>query len=78
MMASALGWLATALSTISYFTKQSATLRKVQATAACVWMIYGIAIGAVPVIAANIIVGFAALYSLLRRVEAQPGREPLA
>jgi hypothetical protein len=30
------------------------------------------------VIAANIIVGFAALYSLLRRVEAQPGREPLA
>ncbi len=66
MTVSALGWVATAVFASSYFYRDAATLKKIQAAAACLWIVYGIAIGAVPVVVANLIVAGAALYSSLR------------
>ena len=61
------GWLATAVFAVSYFVPGISALRKIQAAAACLWIVYGIRIGAMPVIAANVIVAGAALYSSFRR-----------
>jgi hypothetical protein len=58
-----IGWLATAVFASSYFFRQPLTLRRIQAGAAFLWVIYGAAIGAVPVVVANLIVAGAALYS---------------
>lgn len=66
MTVSMLGWVATAVFASSYFYSQAATLKKIQAAAACLWIVYGITIGAVPVVVANLIVAGAALYSSLR------------
>jgi len=66
MTVSMLGWVATAVFASSYFHSDAATLKKIQAVAACVWLVYGIAIGALPVVVANLIVAGAALYSSLR------------
>lgn len=63
-----IGWLATAVFVCSYFAKSAARLRLIQAAAALLWMLYGIAIGALPVIVANVIVAVAAGYSGLRRL----------
>jgi hypothetical protein len=67
MAVSALGWVATAMFGSSYLFRQSATLRKIQACAAGLWIIYGVAVGAAPVVVANLIVAGAALYSSFRR-----------
>jgi hypothetical protein len=67
-----IGWVATAAFAISYFFRRPATLRKIQAFAACLWIMYGVAIGALPVIVANVIVAGAALYSSLRRAGSTP------
>ena len=61
-----LGWTATAVFTVSYFFKDAAKLRWIQAVAALLWLSYGIAIHALPVIIANIIVAVAAAYSSLK------------
>ena len=45
--------------------------RSIQATAACVWVMYGLMIGATRVIAANVIVAGAVLYSLFFRKTSQ-------
>lgn len=66
MMTDALGWVATALFGVSYLTKQPSHLRLVQAAAASLWIVYGVLIGAAPVIVANVIVAGLALLSLLR------------
>ena len=58
-----IGWLATAVFASSYFVRRSLTLRRIQAGAALLWVMYGIAIDAVPVVVANLIVAAAALYS---------------
>jgi hypothetical protein len=58
-----IGWVATAIFSASYFFRQPKALRLIQAAAACVWMVYGLAIGAVPVVVANTIVAVAAVYS---------------
>ena len=56
-----LGWFATAVFCISYFSA-AATLRRWQAAAASLWVAYGAAIHSLPVIAANVLVaGFALL-----------------
>jgi len=47
----------------SYFFRQAATLRKIQAGAALLWVGYGFLIGAMPVVVANVIVAAAAVYS---------------
>ncbi len=61
-----MGWLATAIFTSSYFCKRQVTLRSVQAVASLVWMIYGILIGALPLIVANIVVAVVAACSAWR------------
>ncbi len=58
-----MGWLATVLFAGSYFCKDPIRLRLLQAVAAVVWIAYGLAIGAVPVVVANAIVASLALYS---------------
>jgi len=67
-----IGWVATAVFAISYFFRRPATLRKIQAFAACLWIMYGIAIGALPVIVANVIVAGSALYSSFRSAGSTP------
>lgn len=61
-----IGWLATAVFAASYVAKSSRVLRRVQALAACLWIGYGIALGAAPVVAANVIVAVMAVLSSLR------------
>ncbi len=61
-----LGWLATAVFVMSYFSKQSTTLRRVQGLAACLWAVYGILIHALPVVMANVIVAGVAIASSSR------------
>jgi len=58
-----IGWLATAVFASSYFFRRPLTLRRIQAGAALLWVMYGIAIDAAPVVVANLIVAGAALYS---------------
>jgi hypothetical protein len=65
-MLDAIGWIATAVFSASYFVRQDA-LRRFQAAAAVLWIAYGVAIHAVPVVAANVLVAGAALYSLRRQ-----------
>jgi hypothetical protein len=75
MTISLLGWVATAVFATSYLSRKTETLARIQAAAACLWILYGIAIGAVPVIVANVIVAGAALYSSCRRSRAESNRE---
>jgi len=58
-----LGWLATALFAGSYFCKTSSAMRRLQASAAFLWVGYGIWMNALPIIVANMIVAALALYS---------------
>lgn len=66
-MPEAIGWAATAIFSASYFFRRPAALRWVQAAAACLWIAYGLAAGAAPVVVANVIVAVAALYSVWAR-----------
>jgi len=66
MNLSMIGWVATAVFASSYLFGEAATLRRIQAVAACLWIIYGVAIGAVPVIVANVIVAGAAFATTMR------------
>jgi len=63
MSVTIIGWLATAVFASSYFFRRPLTLRRIQAGAALLWVMYGIAIDAVPVVVANLVVAGAALYS---------------
>lgn len=72
-MFDSVGWVATVVVAVSYFTRSSAALRRVQAFGACLWALYGVLIHSWPVIVANIIVIVAALGSILRPV---PGATP--
>ncbi len=58
-----IGWVATAVFASSYLFKRPATLRRVQALAAVLWVVYGVFIGAAPVIVANLVVAGAAVIS---------------
>jgi hypothetical protein len=60
-----MGWAATALSVGSYFFREPMMLRRVQAGASCVWIIYGLFIGSVPLVACKVAVAGAALFSSL-------------
>ncbi len=63
MSLAVIGWLATAIFASSYLFRQPLILRRIQAAAALLWVIYGVAIHAMPVVVANLIVAGAALYS---------------
>jgi hypothetical protein len=62
-----IGWLATAVFLASYSQKDQARLRRVQAMAALLWVAYGAILHAVPIVVANLLVAFAAVYSSLGR-----------
>jgi hypothetical protein len=61
-----MGWIATAVFASSYFFKQPMALRKVQAGAALLWVVYGLIIHALPVVVANLVVATVAVYSSRR------------
>ena len=56
MWLNVIGWTATAVFSSSYFFKEAATLRRIQAAAASLWVLYGVAIHSAPVVVANLIV----------------------
>jgi Bacterial inner membrane protein len=62
-----IGWVATAVFAGSYFCKQPAALRRLQALAALMWICYGLIIEAAPVVAANSVVAVLAFYSSRRQ-----------
>jgi hypothetical protein len=57
------GWMATAVFVGSYRFRDQRTLRWVQAAAAVLWVVYGLARGAMPVVIANLLVAGMAVYS---------------
>ena len=65
-----IGWIATAVFLVSYFTKTRVGLRRVQGVAAGLWALYGVMIHSLPVIAANILVAGVAVVSSFRRPSA--------
>ncbi len=66
MWLNVIGWTATAVFSTSYFFKEPSTLRKIQAAAASLWVLYGVLIHSAPVIVANVIVGVAAAYTSIQ------------
>jgi hypothetical protein len=67
------GWIATAVFAVSYVCRRPAALRRVQALAATLWIVYGITIKAPPVIVANLVVaGIAIISSFQRHGQRQP------
>ena len=67
LTADAIGWAATAVFTASYFAKHHDTLRRVQMGGAAIWLAYGVATRALPVITANVLVLAAAAWAEHRR-----------
>ena len=63
LLLSGIGWVATAVFASSYLCKRQVTLRRIQAGAAVLWVVYGVLIHAFPVVVANLIVASVALYS---------------
>jgi hypothetical protein len=63
-----IGWTATTAFSSSYFFKEAATLRRIQAAAASLWVLYGVAIHSAPVVVANLIVDIAAIYTSVRLI----------
>ena len=51
-----MGWAATAVFVSSYFFERAEVLRGVQMVGAIMWIVYGVLIGALPVVAANALV----------------------
>ncbi len=62
-----IGWVATAVFAVSYLYKDQTALRRIQAAAAVLWLVYGALIGAMPVVVANLIVAGVALWSSFPR-----------
>ncbi|MBV9656504.1 MAG: hypothetical protein JO295_00180 [Verrucomicrobia bacterium] len=60
-MTASIGWVATAAFAASYLCKNPGALRRVQALAACLWILYGCVVGALPVVVANLIVAVMAV-----------------
>jgi hypothetical protein len=61
-----IGWVATAAFTSSYLTRNPVRIRMIQAAAACLWLGYGMVIGAMPVVVANLLVMAAAVATIWR------------
>jgi hypothetical protein len=66
MMFEWVGWTATAVFTASYFCKSANSLRRVQICGALLWVAYGLASHARPVVAANVLVLTAAAFTIWR------------
>ena len=63
----ALGWTATAVFVGSYFFSRPSLLRAAQMAGSVLWIIYGMLIGASPVIVANMLVFSAEAWTMIRR-----------
>ena len=61
-----MGWAATAVFVSSYFFERAEVLRAVQMAGAILWIVYGVLLEALPVIAANILVFSAAAWATVR------------
>lgn len=61
-----LGWAATAVFVSSYFFARAEWLKRVQMVGALMWMLYGLLIGALPVVVANLLVFGAAAWTAAR------------
>jgi len=61
-----LGWCATAVFVGSYFCVRPSLLRRVQMFGAALWVLYGVLIGASPVVVANVLVFSAAAWTMFR------------
>lgn len=61
-----LGWCATAVFVASYFATKPEVMRRVQMAGALLWVAYGVALPAMPVIAANLLVVSAAAWTARR------------
>jgi Bacterial inner membrane protein len=70
-MIESVGWIATAVFAVSYFCRRPDAMRRVQALAAALWIVYGVAIKAPPVIVANLVVAALAIISSFRRRDSQ-------
>jgi hypothetical protein len=66
-----IGWIATTVFAASYLFKEPLLLRRVQAGAALLWVIYGVIIHAFPVVVANVVVAGMAVYSSLPAARAR-------
>ncbi len=72
-----LGWLAMVAFAASYLCKNAVTLRRAQAGAAVVWIIYGLASGTAPVVVSNAVVAFMAVaYPAIKQRLEQPSVKP--
>lgn len=71
-MTDTLGWIATAIFVGSYFFTRPALLRATQMAGAALWIVYGVLIGAIPVVVANGLVFAAAAWTLVRARQAAP------
>lgn len=60
------GWVATALFAVSYFVRREYDLLRLQTLSACLWITYGLAIGAMPVVTANVVVAGGASFKAFR------------
>jgi len=67
MTMSLFAWAATAVFAGWYFFRLAGTLKNFQEVAACLWVICGVDIGAVPLVVASIVGGAAAVSSTFRR-----------
>lgn len=65
-----LGWGATAVFVASYFFHRPVLLRSLQMIGALMWVGYGLAIGALPVVVANGLVFAAAAWTAMRVIRA--------
>jgi hypothetical protein len=63
----AIGWVATAVFSASYFVRRPRTMLAVQVAAALLWIGYGALTAAAPVVVANVIVAGSAAFALRRR-----------
>lgn len=62
-MINRIGWVATAVFAVSYFCRQPAAMRRIQASRPCCGIGYGVIIKAPPVIVANVVVAAMAIIS---------------
>jgi hypothetical protein len=83
LLADGVGWVATGVFVGSYFFTRAEAIRRTQMAGALLWLLYGVLIGAYPVIVANVLVFGAAAWSLARAARAKTagvsgGRHPAA
>jgi hypothetical protein len=71
-----LGWIATAVFISSYFFAEQSRLRWAQGMGALLWVVYGLTIGAWPVVTANVLVLMAAMWTTVHRRAIADERSP--